>query len=384
MRPTFLLGQVVGDGMNPTMVGNGRQEMRFELRALTGFRGLAATTIALAHFQKFYPTYLNAPFMWHNAVDLFFCLSGFTLSYVYRPESFKFSSYLTARVARIYPLYLATLLIAGATIAWPAVDQTAYPARNAFSDFVLQIPALNSWPIIGSGVHWDPPAWSISVEWLCYLLLFPLLLVQRAPSSTPIRLLCIVVLSSISYSLFVRYFDSNVMLPQRYQAQTQWSYWVNSLRGAFGFTAGWLVFRCFEKRDGIYVFCARFHWLIWCSMGLIVAFAYCDHINPQALVFLFPFAVLAATDQTSASSRLLGSKGLHFLGVISYSIYMTHFVVFVCLLDAFGPPATWTISIYAAAIILAAAVFTISYFMIEKPARDAIRAQRPIRPLRPE
>ncbi|WGS22322.1 MULTISPECIES: hypothetical protein [unclassified Bradyrhizobium] len=74
---------------------------------------------------------------------------------------------------------------------------------------------------------------------------------------------------------------------------------------------------------------------------------YCDRINPQALVFLFPFVVLAATDQASATSRLLGSQGLHFLGVISYSIYMTHLILFVGFLAAFGSPDTWSMSIYA-------------------------------------
>lgn len=190
--------------------------------------------------------------MWHNAVDLFFCLSGFTLSYVYRRESFQFSSYLTARVARIYPLYLVTLVTAGAAIVWPLViNPTTYPTGNALSDFLLQGLMLNSWPVIGSGVHWNTPAWSISVEWFCYVLLFPLLLFQKRPRSTAIRLLCIVVLSALSYSLFVRYFDADMSIPQIYEPKSRWSEWIGLFRGVFGFAAGWIVFVCFEKRDGL-------------------------------------------------------------------------------------------------------------------------------------
>src|SRR3954454_4755223 len=77
---------------------------RPELRALTGLRGVAATIVALAHFQQAFPND-DGILMWHNAVDLFFCLSGFTLSYVYSRGEFRFASYLTARIARIYPLY---------------------------------------------------------------------------------------------------------------------------------------------------------------------------------------------------------------------------------------------------------------------------------------
>ena len=71
------------------------------------------------------------------------------------------------------------------------INPVTYPTWTAFTYFLLQSLMLNSWPIIGSGEHWNFPAWSISVEWFCYVLLFPLLLRQTAPSSTPIKLLCL-------------------------------------------------------------------------------------------------------------------------------------------------------------------------------------------------
>ncbi|MGY4406878.1 acyltransferase family protein [Bradyrhizobium sp. USDA 3315] len=363
--------------------GSPRHHPQPELRALTGLRGVAATAVALAHFQQLYPNYSNVPFMWHNAVDLFFCLSGFTICYVYRRETFQFSSYLAARVARIYPLYLLTLVVAGVSIVWPLqINPTTYPVKNALSDLLLQGFMLNSWPLIGSGVHWMPPAWSISVEWFCYVLLFPLLLFQKAPRSTPMRLLCIVLLSATSYSVFVRFFDGNLATPEIYEPRSQWSYWVGLLRGVFSFTAGWIVFWCFEKRDGLYTFCINFPTLIWLAVVLIVLLGYCGGINPQALVFLFPFVLLAATSPTSVTSRILGSKVLHFIGVISYSIYMMHFVLLIGFLAAFGSPDTWSISVYALSAAISLVVFTGTYFAIEMPARNAIRDLRRMRLVR--
>jgi peptidoglycan/LPS O-acetylase OafA/YrhL len=342
---------------------------RPELRALTGLRGVAATTVALAHFQL---VASNGSFLWHNAVDLFFCLSGFTLSYVYSREEFQFSSYLTARIARIFPLYFFTLIIAGAAWVLPLfVNPITYPAGSALADFLLQIFMLNCWPVIGSGVHWNFTAWSISVEWFCYVLLFPLLLFQKASRSTPIRLLCIVCLSAFSYSVFVRYWDGNLSSPKIYVPKSQWSYWVNLLRGVCGFTAGWAVFASFEKRDGLYAFCTRFSTLIWSGVVFIVFLGYRGLISAQALVFFFPFVVLATTDPSSATSRLLGSKILHFLGIISYSIYMMHSIVVVLFMAAFRAP--WTMPIYA---LLAGTTLVVSistYFAIEVPARNAIR-----------
>jgi peptidoglycan/LPS O-acetylase OafA/YrhL len=350
---------------------------RPELRALTGLRGVAATIIALAHLQLLFPN--NNGMMWNNAVDLFFCLSGFTLSYVYSRETFQFSHYLTARIARIYPLYFFTLIIAGTWVVPRIVNPTTYPAGSASTDFLSQIFMLNDWPVIGSGVHWNPVAWSISIEWFCYILLYPFLLFQKAPSSTLVRLLCMIVLSAGSYCLFVNYFDANLFTAEIYVPTSQLSYWVNLFRGVFGFTAGWIVFASFEKRDWLYAFCTRFSALIWWGVVFILFLRNRGLVNPQALVFLFPFVVLAATEPSSATSRLLGSKVLHFLGVISYSIYMMHCIVYVLIyVLGFHTFDTWPARIFAFATVLVVSTFT--YFAIEVPARNAIRGLRRIYP----
>jgi peptidoglycan/LPS O-acetylase OafA/YrhL len=367
-------------------MGGPIDKSRPELRALTGLRGVAAMTIALAHFQLLFPN--NTGMMWHNAVDLFFCLSGFTLSYVYNRETFQFSNYLTARIARIYPLYFFTLIIAGAGWVVPTiVNPTTYPAGSASTDFLIQIFMLNDWPVIGSGVHWNPAAWSISIEWFCYILLFPLLLFQKAPSSTLVRLLCMIMLSVASYSLFVNYFDANLFTTEIYVPKSQVSYWVNLFRGILGFTVGWIVFASFDKRDWLYAFCTRFSALIWWGVVFILFLRNLGLVNPQALVFLFPFVVLAATEPSSATSRLLGSKLLHFLGVISYSIYMMHcsiyVLIYVLFIVAFHTFDTWPARIFAIVTVLV--VSTCTYFVVEVPARNAIRGLRrvPSAPLIP-
>lgn len=351
------------------------RDSRPELRALTGLRGLAATAVAVAHFQNIFPAYSGSPFMWHNAVDLFFCLSGFTLSYVYNPKTFQFSSYLTARVARIYPLYLVCLVAAGALYVWPfVINPISYPVRTAVSDFTLQLAMLNAWPVIGSGVHWDTPAWSLSVEWFCYLLLFPILLFQKALPSTSTRLLYIIVATSVSFFLFTFFYDDLLVTPQLHVALSPWSDWIALARGALGFTAGWAAFASFHNRDGLYAASTKFATLIWCGIAFVAVLAYCGLANLHALIVVYPFVVLAATDPTSITSRLLGSKPLHFLGVISYSIYMTHFVIFLGAMNLFGEPAAWPPAVYVMLAAATAAVPVGTYFAIEMPARNALRS----------
>lgn len=358
--------------------GGPRHPSRPELRALTGLRGVAATTVALAHFKQAFPNDDHL-MMWNNAVDLFFCLSGFTLAYVYNREEFRFSSYLTARIARIYPLYFFTLIVAGTAWVLPEmVNPTTYPAKSALTDFLLQTLMLNCWPVIGSGVHWNPTAWSISIEWFCYLLLFPLLLFQKAPQSAAIRLSCLILLPALSYYFFVSYFDATLFDAKLTVPRSPLSYWVNLARGIFGFTAGWIVFASFEKRDGLYVFCTKYATWIWAGVVFSLLLRNRGIVDPESLVFFFPFIVLAATRSDSVTSRLLGSRVLHFLGVISYSIYMMHIVVIVLFVSAFHTIDTWQTSIFALGTVFL--VSTGTYFAIEVPARNAIRGVRRMRP----
>ncbi|MGY4602848.1 peptidoglycan/LPS O-acetylase OafA/YrhL [Bradyrhizobium sp. USDA 4474] len=334
-------------------------------------------TVAYIHFQQLSGS-AHGLFAWqHAAVDLFFCLSGFTLSYVYRREHFQFSSYIIARIARIYPLYFVTLIIAGAGYILPiAINPENYPVSAASTDFLLQLSMLNSLPVIGSGVFWNPPAWSISVEWLCYLVLFPLLLHAKAPRSPNARLICLVVLGAASYVIFVQYFDEHLTVPELYVAKSQWSYWVNPIRGILEFTSGWLAFFCFNTQDDLCVFSGRHSTYIWLTFVAILVFQFFGIVSSQALIFLFPFVILAATNPASLTSRVLASTGLHFIGVISYSIYMTHVIVLMAFGFVFGLPDTWPMQLYAVTIVAAFAVSVCSFFALERPARNIIRIWR--------
>jgi peptidoglycan/LPS O-acetylase OafA/YrhL len=100
-------------------------------------------------------------------------------------------------------------------------------------------------------------------------------------------------------------------------------------------------------------------------------------IDPQALIFLYPFVVLAATDPTRPTSRLLGSRVVHFFGVISYSIYMMHVIVCVLFIAAFQSLDPWPTRAFALATVFVVSVAT--YFLIEMPARNAIRGLQRMR-----
>ena len=149
-------------------------------------RGIAAFVVFLGHarFANLWPSnvvavdYYNAFFYWHNhAVDIFFTLSGFILFHVHRPERpARWRNYFVSRAARIYPLYLATtafalvLLTLGASIEYKPIPGI-WPPLMTLANFA----GVQQWTFLG-GVNnsINFPAWSISIELLLYVTLYPL------------------------------------------------------------------------------------------------------------------------------------------------------------------------------------------------------------------
>lgn len=106
-------------------------------------------------------------------VEGFFILSGFILSYVYLEgfgaRRFDYLTFITHRLARIYPLHIATLgltllmiavaAMTGVTPDSKAVDWAALPAHLTLTQ---------AWGLAPSA-SFNHPSWSISAEWFAYL-----------------------------------------------------------------------------------------------------------------------------------------------------------------------------------------------------------------------
>ena len=147
------------------------------LKPLTALRIFAALWVVLFDYWPNLgvasPTIVAKGYL---GVELFFTLSGFILCHVYleqvEQKRFQYGGFLWARLARIYPLHLATIaLIAvmglGATAIGHPVDANAVSWRALPANLLL----VNAWgfaPVSG----WNHASWSISAEWFAYLL-FP-------------------------------------------------------------------------------------------------------------------------------------------------------------------------------------------------------------------
>jgi peptidoglycan/LPS O-acetylase OafA/YrhL len=150
-----------------------------QIAPLTALRFFAAAWVVLYHY---WPN-LDADFVPHLAakgylgVELFFVLSGFVISYVYQGAfeqgRLRYGAFLWARLARIYPLHLATLaavilMALGAAAAGLQVASEVFDPASLPANLLL----VHAWGFAPSAAF-NHPSWSISAEWFAYLS-FPL------------------------------------------------------------------------------------------------------------------------------------------------------------------------------------------------------------------
>jgi peptidoglycan/LPS O-acetylase OafA/YrhL len=299
-----------------------------QLPSLTSFRGIAALWVVLYHYIVVYFSQLNPSHYTHFvekgylAVDLFFMLSGFVLTHVYRRAFSEgitkhYRQFLLARVARLYPLHIMVLLLFLATALTSRLLE--YAATGTFEAIPIRGPrsldALLANVFMLQGLEagqlsWNYPAWSISVEFAAYLL-FPFLLptIWRASPSHKVALaaLLIGILSLFSY-----YSGGNF---------NQWDGPQTLLRCLPEFTLGTLLYAAF--RSGAYtpiLGSDSVSVLILLTTLSVLHFGGPD----LAVVLLFAALILGVVVNAGAVSRIANRKPLIWLGNISYSLYLLH------------------------------------------------------------
>ena len=146
-----------------------------QIETLTALRFFAAAWVVLFHYWPTLDVHVtpNLVAKGYLGVELFFVLSGFVISHVYRAAyeegRFRYGAFLWARLARIYPLHLATLAsvaalglaaaAAGLSVRGNVVDLASLPANLLM---------LHAWGLAPEAAF-NHPSWSISAEWFAYL-----------------------------------------------------------------------------------------------------------------------------------------------------------------------------------------------------------------------
>ena len=301
-------------------------------------------------------------------VELFFVLSGFILSHVYLQSAgekrFSYRSFLWARVARVYPLHIATLVAVGALAA------AALFAGMSVDGNVLSWPSLpanllmvHAWglaPVAG----WNHPSWSISAEWFAYLC-FPLFAfvfwrLRDRPVAAVIGAAAL--LAALYYG-----FERLAGFPLT-EATIRWG----ALRIVPCFALGCALYLVYRKAP------LKAPWTVSAvSFGLMVlsaALGLWDGIT----VLLAGGLILSLASLPNERAGWLASKPAVYLGEISYSVYMVCvpwklLAVNLAAKVTDAPDKQLQLFVWLAILALLPVVAAVSYHLVEHPARKALR-----------
>jgi peptidoglycan/LPS O-acetylase OafA/YrhL len=289
---------------------------RFE--ALDGWRGVCACLVVLFHCHGYSPIYSNA--LVRNSylfVDFFFVLSGFVIAWNYQSRLGGWADvrrFLILRLGRVYPLHVFMLLC---FIAWETLRLAAHADGTFSGPFapaaVLTNVLLSQSMGLHDGLTWNGPSWSISTEWWTYVL-FALVCAWLGLRSALLWATAIaapILLVHLSKSGMDTTFD--------------WGF----IRCVFGFALGVACCRIYQRvapfarSPGVATMT-----LAECLMVFAVV-AFVATAGTSALSFMAPFvfsaAVLIFAAEGGLVSRVFHSRALKWLGMVSYSIYLTHY-----------------------------------------------------------
>ncbi len=296
---------------------------------LTFPRFIAALLIVFFHYgSKTFPSNLGLfkeiISQGSIAVSFFFFLSGMVLSLNYfDDQKLKFKTFLVKRIARIFPVYLLSFIMA---LMLGMILNNAYPKGLSI---ILQLLTLHAWSP-GMCLDINYPGWSISVEMFFYLL-FPLIIMLfRRLTLKTVTLLVISVwlLSGVQHLLFETYLydPNNSKMGDLILYFPLWH--LNTF--LFGALTG-----IFVIKDRFRIFKKSLFPLIFFIVGmvLLVLILVTDnvikpHIHNGLLAPIFFMITLGLAYDKTFFSKILGRKELVFLGDISYSMYILQFPVY--------------------------------------------------------
>jgi peptidoglycan/LPS O-acetylase OafA/YrhL len=363
-----------------TSIGQGR------ILPLDGLRGIIALSVLTFHFQCIYP--LESREFIHGGYvgsDLFFLISGVVLTHVYeekiRSGAISFREFFVHRLARLYPLYFLVLL---AILAIDLVSFRFFPhsLHSENGHFAVASPPLltgllNFLCLQGMGFNtafpWNLPTWSISVELAVNFIWFWLLM--RCRGSAPFVALAVL---------------AGLILANNTPILDAWTHNVYGIvnlgvmRGLMDFSIGCLLCRHVIRGGEFSRYGAVGANAAAASAVALAAltFRYADSgpaswgLDYATVIVGFPVLIVTSLHSKTFLNRFLMWKPVLWLGEISYSIYLLHWVI-LRIFSRLGEkipssvPLTIHGSVYLVLVLLCSWG---TYTLVEKPFQKRVRA----------
>lgn len=326
---------------------------------ITGLRAIAATMVIIIHtgaFWDFGDLGRAITSAGKNGVDIFFVISGFTVAKTFL-EAKTYSDYLTRRAARILPLYW--LVISVATALWWS-GYFSYPdwmeslgAKPDFYNFFMHLSMVSylDYRVANSlaGVEWTIP---VEVFW--YVMLPFCLGFTRTPGRLIMAIIFVLMLTAVMSYLSKITFGT--VLP------VKWS----PIAHGHLFFIGAAAYFLRKKFENTHLARAQY-WIggaaLFFIVGVVVDFGGRAEVLALGTAI---FIVVLTPERSRTLNRMLTARPLLFLGTISYSLYLTHWIIFHILNDISALPDDGVLRfllVYLVTILIS----SVTYFLVERP-----------------
>lgn len=366
-----------------------RPDSILHFNALDSWRGLAASLVLLFHLTAAGAFYHFPPIRHGGlAVPLFFVLSGFVVTHAYSQRlgtQREVAKFVVRRFGRLYPLHFVTLMAMVALeltklfLVQRGVPSGQAPFTGADSIgglianlFLLQaVIPLNEYT-------WNAPAWSISVEFYTYLVFAAVIFLAR---------------SRIKTAAFIGFLVSGAALLAHDLSGIHLHHTdgLGLMMSLFGFFAGSVVYQafCYAKAKGL-TFGSGVELV---ALAVLASIFWFSPFQAFGSITLFSLVIFVFAFEGGLVSKALMTRAPTYLGKISYSLYLTHFVVLSVLngvlralssvthmrlmapgdVISFGPPGAMDL-LAAVYFLFVVGLSALTYHFIEQPGRDVFNA----------
>lgn len=304
--------------------------------ALDGFRGLLALLVAVYH-TPWGSQLNNTAFLNQGAViiDLFFVFSGFLMFTLYGQRitnGAQAKTFLWRRFARLYPVHffmtmvflifaLVRVLAHKAGISTQEVGEILPFQAGAAETLYSLLTNLSLTQAMGlhDSLTFNPPAWTISVEFFAYFV-FATMLLWLPPK----KLWHFVFIGAAVAGVYV--FLSRVKPDMN--ITYDYAFW-RCLGGFYTGVIGAEIYRHIKVRlpEGG-VLPLKSHVLETITLGAFIGFVI--YLPGKMQFFVAPFAllfVIVFAFDNGFISRIMMARPFAFLARISYSVYMVHVII---------------------------------------------------------
>lgn len=287
---------------------------------LDSFRGLCALAV-IVHHSHAVQSFTELAFFRHAnyLVNFFFVLSGFVLYHIYADRlgtGAQFKRFVIARICRLYPLHLATLIVALLFECLKLVIEqrgmsftvASFTGAKAPGEILPNLLLLQSWWSGFNQMSFNFPSWSISVEFYLYLIFALIAAGLPGPSRQ--------IFAGIAVLAFLAlYFNSGLFSE-------------GALIGLGCFFSGIMTYRLYDRFKDLHM---STRWATQLeALGLITVYLAVTYSEPSqniSLSLLFCVIIGLFAFEAGWLSTLLRTAFFKWAGVLSFSIYMTHTIV---------------------------------------------------------